>query len=167
MQFNTAARPRQQLLFANEKAEVWIDEETRQHSLFASQRFQELDLFCKFDASAILQAPSYLTVQIDTDKHICLQPTFLQYINHSCSPNVFFDTSNGVIICLKQINRGDELTYFYPATEWTMAQPFQCSCGNSNCLGYIKGASYLSKEVLSGYHLSDFIQQQLKKNYTK
>jgi len=167
MLFNTASYPAKQLVFANEMAEVWKDEMSGHHSLFAITGFQPGDIICKFGASAILQTPSYLTVQTGVNEHICLQPLFLQYINHSCSPNIFFDTTAFNVICLREIKAGDELCYFYPATEWDMAQPFQCICGCSNCLGYIGGASYLSIEVLSIYRLSDFIHQQLKDKYSK
>lgn len=26
------------------------------------------------------------------------------------------------------LKEGDELTFFYPSTEWSMAQPFDCLC---------------------------------------
>lgn len=167
MLFNTAPRSSRQLIFSNEIMEVWKDDNSGQHSLYSIRNFQPGDIFCKFGASAILQTPSYLTVQIGLHEHICLQPVYLQYINHSCSPNIFFDTTDRKIICLQPIQAGDELSYFYPSTEWEMAQPFQCLCGYKNCLGYIDGAAYLSKEVLSRYRLSDFIQQQLNKKYIK
>ena len=167
MLFNTASSPAKQLIFSNKIIEVWKDQMTLHHSLFSIASFQPADIICKFDASAILQTPSYLTVQVGIDEHICLQPSFLQYINHSCFPNIFFDTTNFKVVCLRAVKPGDELCYFYPATEWEMAQPFQCVCGNNNCLDYISGASNLPKEVLSAYKFSDFIQQQLKEKYSK
>jgi hypothetical protein len=167
MLYNTASNLPKQIIFANEVAEVWKDDSSGHHSLHALASFRPGDVFFEFGASAILQTPSYLTIQIGVNEHICLQPVFLQYINHSCSPNVFFDTSEGKVICLQAIKPGDELGYFYPSTEWDMAQPFQCICDQKNCLGYIRGAAYLSKEVLSGYRLSDFIRQQLNKKYIK
>ena len=165
MQFNTASMPVNQLAFSNELLEVWKDEVTGQHSAFSLINAQPGDIICDFGASAIVQAPSYLTVQLNTSEHIYLQPSFLQYINHSCSPNVFFDTTNFKVVCLQEIKKGDELCYFYLSTEWDMAQPFQCVCGSVNCLGYIGGASYLSKEVLNNYRFSDFISQQLKNKH--
>jgi hypothetical protein len=35
---------------------------------------------------------------------------------------------------------GEELTFFYPSTEWNMDQGFSCFCGTDSCLGYIGGA---------------------------
>jgi len=167
MLFNTASRPSQQMVFSNEIVEVWIDNQTGHYSLLATRSFQQHEPFCQFKASAILATPSYQTIQVAVNKHITLDPLFLQYTNHSCFPNIFFDTTGYKVICLQEIKPGDQLTYFYPSTEWEMAEPFQCHCGMSNCLGYINGASYLSKEVLAGYRLSDFIHEQLKKHHTK
>jgi hypothetical protein len=104
-----------------------------------------------------------LTVQIDIGKHITLQPEFLQYINHSCEPNVFFDTTTMHLVALKKILQQEEMTFFYPSTEWEMVQPFNCYCGSVNCLGTIKGASFLPKDIWKQYRLTDFIQQQLNR----
>ena len=119
----------------------------------------ELPLYCR-----LLQP---LTEQVGINEHIYLQPGVLQYINHSCSPNIFFDLVTFKAICLRAIKKGDELFYFYPSTEWKMAEPFQCLCGSANCLGRIAGASYLSKDVIHKYRFSDFISQQLNNKYSK
>jgi hypothetical protein len=96
-------------------------------------------------------------------KHITLQPEFLQYINHSCAPNVFFDTTAMQLVALKEIREGEEMTFFYPSTEWEMIQPFNCYCGSHNCLGQIQGAAFLPKNAWKQYRLTDFIQRQLAK----
>ena len=167
MLFNTASAPVNRLVFTNEMLEVWKDEISGHHSTYSKVRFRPGDIICEFGASAILQSPSYLTVQIGINEHICLQPSCLQYINHSCSPNMFFDTTAYKTICLQPIEPGDEFCYFYPATEWDMDRPFECVCGSANCLGYIGGASYLSKETLPNYRFTDFIYQQLKNKYSE
>jgi hypothetical protein len=167
MLFNTASSPVNHLVFANENVEIWKDEISGHHSCYSIVSFQPGDIVCDFGASAIVQTPSYFTVQIGVNEHIFLQPSFLQYINHSCSPNIFFDTTSFKVICLRPVNPGDELCYFYPSTEWEMAEPFQCVCGSDNCLGYIGGASYLSKETLASYRFTDFINERLKNKYSE
>jgi len=57
---------------------------------------------------------------------------------------------------------GDEFTFFYPSTEWEMAQPFICNCGSKDCLQLVKGAAHLAVETLSKYKLTEFIRQQVK-----
>ena len=134
-----------------------------QNALFALQSFQPGEMIAEFTAGTIAAEPTYLTVQVDTGKHITLQPEFLQYINHSCAPNVFFDTTTMKLIALKEIQQEEEMTFFYPSTEWEMTQPFRCYCGSPACLGEIKGAAFLTKNVWKQYRLTDFIQQQLAK----
>jgi hypothetical protein len=132
-----------------------------QKGFFARQSYKAGDIVIEFSARQIVSEPNYLTVQVGLDKHILLSPEHLQYINHSCDPNVFFDTYAMHIVALKSIEEGDEMTFFYPSTEWDMAQPFSCFCGSRNCLGQIKGAAHINPEILGNYKLTRFIQQQL------
>ena len=134
-----------------------------QKAFFAQRTYQPGDVVLAFSAKQLLSEPSYLTVQVGIDKHIMLHPEHLQYINHSCDPNVFFDTHAMQIVALKSIAEGDEMTFFYPSTEWKMKQSFRCYCGSNDCIGEIKGAFFLSKEAQEKYRFTDFIQQQLAK----
>jgi UDP-N-acetylmuramoyl-tripeptide--D-alanyl-D-alanine ligase len=136
-------------------------------AFFANQSYQQDDVIANFSASQILTKPTYLTIQTDIDKHILLHPEKLQDINHSCDPNVFFDTDTMHLVALRQIQKGDELNFFYPSAEWDMAQSFTCHCGSKECLKEIKGALYLSEEILSKYKLTGFIQKQLKERIAK
>jgi len=145
-------------IFAN----VLLNTETNQRSLSAAVSFEPGDVISKFSAATTQSFATYLTVQTGTGTHITLMPEFLQYINHSCAPNVFFDTTTMQLVCIKKIQPGEEFTFFYPSTEWEMAQPFVCNCGSDGCLQLINGASHLSVETLSKYKLTDFIRQQVR-----
>ena len=134
-----------------------------QNALFSTKAFHPGDIIADFSAGTIAAEPTYLTVQVGVRKHITLQPEFLQYINHSCEPNVFFNTTTMKLVALKEIKAHEEMTFFYPSTEWKMTQTFNCYCGNKHCIDQIKGAAYLSKNALEKYQLTDFIQQQLAK----
>jgi hypothetical protein len=142
-------------------AQVMQDTETGVHYLFSTAAFAPGDLICPFEAAAILHSPSYLTVQTGDDRHITLSPAFLQYVNHSCSPNAFFDTDAMAFVCVAPIAPGDQFTFFYPSTEWEMAQPFACRCGAPNCIGRVTGASQIDPSVLDRYRLSGYIQSKL------
>jgi hypothetical protein len=135
---------------------------TGERSLHAARFFDAGDTICEFEAEKTLPEATYLTVQTGINKHITLWPDFLQYVNHSCDPNVFFDTSRMLLVALKKIEPGDEFTFFYPSTEWSMAQPFDCYCGTAQCLHRIQGAAFLTKEQASRYKLTDFILEQLQ-----
>lgn len=52
------------------------------------------------------------------------------YINHSCAPNVAMDVDRMVVRALEDIAIGEELSFFYPSTEWEMEQPFECWCNS-------------------------------------
>tara|TARA_B100000686_G_scaffold339224_1_gene412909 strand:+ start:1096 stop:1590 length:495 start_codon:yes stop_codon:yes gene_type:complete len=63
-----------------------------------------------------------------------------RYINHSCSPNCEVEIIRGHIwiISIKNIRKGDELTYDY-GYEFDKEdyKDHECRCGSKNCIGYI------------------------------
>ena len=124
-------------------------------------------MICHFHAGITQDHADRFTVQIDESKHITLVPEVLQYVNHSCSPTAFFDTTSMELICLKEIQPGDEITFFYPSTEWEMAEPFTCNCGSPACLEVINGASSLPVEILETYKLTDFIREMIRRRFPK
>lgn len=142
-------------------AQVMQDAETGFHYLYSTRAFAPGLIVADFSAAGIFDGPSYLTVQTGDDRHITLQPGFLQYINHSCAPNVFFDTAVMQLVCIAPVMPGDQFTFFYPSTEWVMAQPFACCCGSPNCIGQVAGASQIDRAVLQRYRLTDYITSKL------
>jgi SET domain len=143
-------------------ATIYQDIENKQNSLHSAESFKKDEVICGFEAGITQNYATYLTIQVNIDRHITLQPEFLQYINHSCEPTVFFDTTTMQLIALQELKEGDEFTFFYPSTEWDMAQPFVCNCSSINCLQLINGASHLSESTLNKYKLTNFIQEQLQ-----
>jgi D-alanine-D-alanine ligase len=106
--------------------------------------------------------PSRWTLQIGPEEHAEPLPFELRYVNHACSPNVLFDIDAGIVRALRDIAPGDELHCFYPATEWEMAEPFDCHCGSSECVGFITGAAQLPRAVLVRHALSGSIRAKLR-----
>lgn len=142
-------------------AEIRECRETGNKSLYTTVEFMPGDVVSKFGAKEIFDRPNYLTVQVSDRQHIMLDPEFLQYINHSCTPNVSFDTTNLVVTALRQIKIGEQLTFFYPSTEWSMDRGFDCLCKSESCLGYIHGAAHLPANILTKYKLSQYIEKKL------
>lgn len=134
---------------------------TDQNGFFTNQAFEPGDVISVLGAASIVATPNYLTVQIGENRHIHLDPEYLKNINHSCDPNVFFDTAAMEVVALQDIAPGEELRFFYPSSEWKMDQPFACHCGFEKCLGEIKGAAETDREVLARYRLTDFIRGRL------
>ncbi len=145
-------------------ADLFRNLHSQHHSLHSTSNFVTGDVITPFQAAAFLKEPSRFTVQLANDMHIILSPEFLQYINHSCLPNTFFDTDRLLIVALTNIEPGDEYTFFYPSTEWDMAEAFDCHCGSAGCMHSIQGAKYLSpnnfKKFKFNQHIRDKYLQQ-------
>ncbi|USP79658.1 galactose-proton symport [Curvularia clavata] len=106
---------------------------------------------------------AYSSVQAGRDLHIELNCDLL-YINHSCKPSLVFDMERWEVRVSEQgegLKEGDELTFFYPSTEWSMAQPFDCLCKTSECRGQITGAKDMPVETLRKYWLNKHIEEML------
>lgn len=65
----------------------------------------------------------YTTVQISKTHHIELNSD-LVFMNHSCDPSAHMNVDSSNVTALKDIKQGDELTFFYPSTEWDMGKFF-------------------------------------------
>lgn len=102
--------------------------------------------------------PSYRTIQTGPGSHVD-DLECLAYLNHSCRPNtrILFSQGQLLVEALCRIGCGEELTFFYPSTEWDMARPFACHCQATTCLGRIAGAKYLPPDVRARYYLSPHI----------
>lgn len=160
---DTLTTPAYRIISNHTIAEVRQKITNNQNALFALRSYQPGEIIADFSAGTISAEPTYLTVQVGVGKHITLEPEFLQYINHGCDPNVFFNTTTMQLVALKEIQQEEEMMFFYPSTEWKMTQTFDCYCGSQACIGKIKGAAFLSQEEQERYRLTDFIQQQLAK----
>jgi hypothetical protein len=57
---------------------------------------------------------------------------------------------------------GDKLTFWYPSSEWSMAQPFVCGCGEEWCRGWIAGAGEMEESVVRAYWLNEHIEELLR-----
>ena len=96
------------------------------------------------------------TVQAGVGTHLAgIGP--LTFMNHSCVPNVIINTPDMSVMAIRDIAAGEELTFFYPSTEWHMAEPFNCHCGAASCIGRVAGADSLSDDILSRYFLNQHI----------
>jgi hypothetical protein len=157
MSYNSKTSPLTFVIVSAEIAEIRIDAKRNSRSLYSRKVFNQNDVIAGFGAKETYSEPTYLTVQVGDVEHIELLPEYLECINHSCDPNCFFDTSQMELVALRNIAEGEELTFFYPSTEWDMDQAFRCGCGSRNCIGMIKGARYLSPDNIARYRFTDYI----------
>jgi hypothetical protein len=125
--------------------------------VFAKRAFPAHVTFCFLEFGPKRSQPWRHSIQIAIDAHAEPLPNFLRYLNHSCDPNLFIDVQTQRVVTLGPIALSQELTFFYPSTEWRMQDPFSCACGAAECLREIRGASELSAGVLQRYRLSQVI----------
>jgi len=138
----------------------------RSEKAFGSRAVSLIDLpagsvFAKI-TGATRSHKAYTSVQIGENAHIELNSEIV-FINHSCSPSVIFDMEAFEVRVVegRDLKKGDALTFFYPSSEWDMAQPFECTCGEGNCCGVISGAGKMEESVLRKYWLNAHIERML------
>jgi hypothetical protein len=126
-------------------------------SLHALVAFEPGEILGHFEISSLHLQPTPHTIQCGVSEHMLVVPDFLRLINHSCDPNIVFDMRDRYVRAIRRIEPGDEIVYFYPSTEWSMAEPFQCCCKSPKCLIRIQGAACLPPDLLAEYEVSEHI----------
>ena len=142
----------------------------RSFKAFGSRAVSLVDLpagcvFARITNSTPNAKKAYSSVQVGPNEHIELNSELL-YCNHSCDPTLVFDMSRFEVRVAdhRPLKVGDPLTFFYPSTEWEMAQPFDCNCGAGVgvCKGRIMGAGMMNEAELKDYWLNPHILQLLE-----
>ena len=100
---------------------------------FTHKQVEENDRFDNSKAIYLFTLNERYVLDGDTKTNIA------KYINHSCDPNCEVDIINGKIwiIAIKDIKKGDELSYDYGFGYDADFRQFPCKCGSKNCCGYI------------------------------
>ncbi|KAI9791532.1 MAG: hypothetical protein M1833_001516 [Piccolia ochrophora] len=121
-------------------------------------------LFTRITTATPVGNHAYSSVQVSSNAHIELNSDLI-YCNHSCAPSLIFDMARLEVRVVddKPLIVGDPLTFFYPSSEWDMAQPFDCTCGAPMgvCKGRIAGAKHMTVADLDGYWLNEHIVRLL------
>ena len=136
-----------------------IKTENKFRTLTTKQAYKKGDTICEMPSENIMDKPNRFTVQIAKDKHTHVGK--LAALNHSCDPNVILDTEHLLMYACKDIEKGDELSFFYPATEWEMDAPFICLCGAANCIHVVAGARFLPLSTLEHHFLNKHIREMM------
>ena len=93
-----------------------------------------------------VDAPNKYTIQLSASQHVLTRRALWRLVNHSCEPNVVVDIANRRMVARRDIAAGEELTFDYNTTEWSMASPFECGCGQAGCVTNVRGFRHLSSE---------------------
>jgi len=125
-------------------------------------------LFAPITTSTPADAKRWSTVQTGRDSHMELNSALL-YMNHSCNPSLEVDVQEMVVRVARgrDLEKGDELTFFYPSTEWDFAGPFRCLCAEQGCLGEVKGAKHISAEDAERWWFNQHIRALMQERDAK
>ncbi len=134
-----------------------IRKQDKYRSLTTSKAYRRGEIICPIPAESMYSRPNQFTVQIGIDRHVEVRE--LASTNHSCDPSTILDTTRMLMIATRDLAPGDELTFFYPSTEWEMSSPFICLCGAANCIHVVAGARFLPLSTLEHHFLNEHIRQ--------
>ena len=134
-----------------------IHTENKFRSLITKQAYSKGDVISSIPSDNVVNKATRYTVQIGRNEHTDVGK--LAALNHSCDPNVFLDTENLQMVACRDIAKGEELSFFYPSTEWEMDAPFICLCGASSCIHVVAGARFLPLSTLEHHYLNKHIRE--------
>ncbi|KAK6330645.1 hypothetical protein TWF718_002842 [Orbilia javanica] len=145
-----------------------------QNSVIARERLPRGSHICFIDTFTPTPESTWSSIQTSKTSHIEV-PSGLVYINHSCSPSIDIEVyppntdgiyPNGIcgelrVVADRDLEAGEELTFFYPSTEYISPRPFDCLCGTGDgfCIGRQEGAHFLEVAVLGRYFLNRHIKE--------
>ncbi|KAI8925557.1 hypothetical protein BC831DRAFT_460448 [Entophlyctis helioformis] len=141
------------------RVQVVFGEQDFSSKLVASKTYRKGDVIAPLTGVS-KSAKAWTSVQIDRDTHVELNSE-LVFMNHSCDPSIHIDAVEMCVVAGRDLAEGDELTFFYPSTEWDMSQPFTCWCGAADCLRRIDGSKHIPRCLLGSRYLSKHIQALL------
>lgn len=136
-----------------------IKTENKFRTLVTKRAYKQGEVICAMPSEDVREKPNRFTVQIGRDKHTHVGK--LAALNHSCDPNVILDTENMEMVAARDIEKGEELFFFYPSTEWQMDAPFICLCGSANCINVVAGARFLPLSTLERHYLNPHIREMM------
>ncbi len=120
------------------------------HHLVALKAFPSGARILHLDGE-VLKHPSRYSLQIGEHSHICpsadkseeelLTKYYWRYLNHSCEPNVMIRGRD--VVAIRPILPMQDITFDYDATEYDMAEPFDCQCHTHSCRKRIRGFKHL------------------------
>lgn len=141
----------------------FIIKQTRDNGkgVFAGRNFAKGEEVFQFAGSIIhgnenIIPDSYLDnhcVQIGKDSYIGPSDGPDNFINHSCDPSGGFQIKNNraIIVAIRDIRRGEEITFDYSTSMAENRYEIDCNCGSKNCLRIIRDFKYLPENTRDKY----------------
>jgi len=141
--------------------------------VFSSRNFGKGEVILEMDDSHVVTDPSKLTkeqheFELDylADGKIVVMQAPERYINHSCDPNCYVKTANGIrkVFAMRDIHKGEEIVGDYSINGYNEGT-FKCRCRSKNCRVVFQGSFFrLPKPLQKKYlpYLDDWFIEQFK-----
>lgn len=105
-------------------------------------------------AGAVRSHPTRYSIQVGVGRHLTPpdgdgeagtgpRDCLWRFLNHGCLPTARVDVVAGAVVAARDLAPGEEITFDYHTTEWSLAAPFACSCPQARCYGTVRGFSHL------------------------
>jgi hypothetical protein len=92
--------------------------------------------------SVQIGAGLHLDPDCSPDERVLVRKHYWRYLDHACEPSALIRGRD--VTAVRDIVKGEAVTFHYCTTEYDMASPFHCHCGSPRCLGVIRGARHLT-----------------------
>ena len=158
----------------HQESSVHVSTSTKQgKGVFASKTLKAGEVVLVIDDSHLVTDETQLTKEqhefdLDylSDKTVMMQEPE-KYINHSCDPNTYVKTENGVryVRAMRDIPKDEEITYDY-SINGDNDGTFPCRCGSKKCRGTYQGNFFkLEKSLQKKYlpYLDDWFVRKYQK----
>jgi uncharacterized protein len=140
--------------------------------IFALRDFQKGDIILEYDDSDVVKDEASLTLfdhlyNLDylSDGKIVRMKEPERSRNHSCDPNSYDKTIDGVrrLVAMRDITQGEEITGDYTMNSYNDGT-FECHCGNKNCRKIYQGNFFKLPEDIQFRYLP-FLEQWFKNEH--
>ncbi|MCX6785509.1 MAG: SET domain-containing protein-lysine N-methyltransferase [Candidatus Komeilibacteria bacterium] len=102
------------------------------YGIFTDSPIKKGEAFYKIPSDKILSQNHHQAARIGAQQWVWDEQV-LNFVNHSCEPNVFINVANLTLVALKNIRAGEEITCNYDFSEGEQGFHFICQCGSKFC----------------------------------
>ena len=104
-----------------------------------------------------------LCIQVE-DRHFLVPRPIGEgdYVNHSCDPNAGL-SGQIALVAMRDIRLGEEVCFDYAMCDTMPYDEFKCTCGASDCRGYVSGSDWQKPELQKKYagYFSPHVQRRI------
>ncbi len=98
-----------------------------------------------------------VAIPVGIEKYI-LPINETRFINHSCEPNIGFSGA-GIFVAMRDIRKGEELTYDYSICDIDNDYIIDCFCGTKSCRSRISGQDIFDENLHLAQKYKGYIPQ--------